>query len=217
MKARSEKSAPAQGWADDDDEPVDYEVSIHFIHTATFVQHLCLSDSIQGKIDEHGFKERTTQRENDKGQRIKTTTKLKVQTVTIYTPKRIASRKGLEKFGDALKNNENVTLTSKDPVYMEHPDDQEDDANKEDPTLRTLQNAIIKKRESELAELENQTRVDQDSSSSSAQFQDGPSGDSRITSSSKYVPPSARPTGPGQDSMERQVNSRVVQYLISSF
>lgn len=66
-------------------------------------------------------------------------------------PKRVAGRKNLPRFGDAKAGEENVTLVSKDLIFMEHPDDVLTE-DVDDPTLaKTLANFILKQQESKLA------------------------------------------------------------------
>jgi translation initiation factor 3 subunit G len=82
---------------------------------------------------------------------VKTITKYRIREVKTREPKRVASRKNLPRFGDAKAGEENVTLPSKDFVFMEHPDDQlvED---VDDPTLKkTLANFILKQQETKFA------------------------------------------------------------------
>ena len=66
-------------------------------------------------------------------------------------PKRVAARRNLPRFGDAKAGEENVTLVSKDLIFMEHPDDVLTE-DVDDPTLaKTLANFILKQQESKLA------------------------------------------------------------------
>jgi translation initiation factor 3 subunit G len=82
---------------------------------------------------------------------IKTTTKYRIREVRNRVPKRVAARKNLPRFGDARAGEENVTLTSKDLIFMEHPDDQLTE-DIDDPTLaKTLANFILKQQETKLA------------------------------------------------------------------
>jgi translation initiation factor 3 subunit G len=83
--------------------------------------------------------------------KVKTITKYRIREVKTRVPKRVAGRKNLPRFGDAKQGEENVTLPSKDFVFMEHPDDQliED---VDDPMMaKTLANFILKQHETKLA------------------------------------------------------------------
>ena len=63
----------------------------------------------------------------------------------------MAARRNLPRFGDAKAGEENVTLVSKDLIFMEHPDDVLTE-DVDDPTLaKTLANFILKQQESKLA------------------------------------------------------------------
>ena len=89
-----------KAWADDDDDAVQ-----------------------ETKADSNGIKERTRFGENAAGKKVKVVTKLRVSEITVKTPKRVASRKDLPRFGEAKEGEQNVTLLSKETVAMEHPDD----------------------------------------------------------------------------------------------
>lgn len=78
---------------------------------------------------------------------MKTTTKIRVREVKTKIPIRVIERRGLPKFGDANEGEVNVTIPSRDLIFIEHPDD----ANTEDvddPALgNTLANFILKQQE----------------------------------------------------------------------
>lgn len=123
------KERIVKNWADDDDEDDDH----HF-----------------EEEDSNGLRERVKFTTNSKGQKIKTTTKVRVHTLRSKTPKRVEARKNLPRFGDAHIGEENVTLPSRDWISLEHPNEQliED---VDDPSLaKTLANFIIKQQETKL-------------------------------------------------------------------
>lgn len=96
------------------------------------------------------IKERVTFSENAKGQKIRTTVKYRIKEVKTKIPKRVVARRHLQKFGDAKEGEENVTLTDKTIITMDHPDDQMIE-EQEDPTIKnTLANFIQKQQERSL-------------------------------------------------------------------
>eukprot|EP01038_Epipyxis_sp_PR26KG_P012581 gene12581-16872_t len=108
-------------------------------------------DDNENAVDNSGIKERVKISVNAKGQKVKTTTKVKVVEFKSKVPLRVFERKNLPRFGDAKAGEENVTLRSPDFVSMEHPDDQAiEDAD--DPTIsKTLANFITKQAERNMA------------------------------------------------------------------
>jgi translation initiation factor 3 subunit G len=110
-------------WGDDDDEG-DYET----------------------KVDSNGQKLRVRTKINSKGQTIRVTQTVKVVEVKVRVPKRVIERRNLKKFGEAIEGETNVTLQSKDPIAMEHPDDSlvEDS---EEQGLNSLAGFILKQQE----------------------------------------------------------------------
>jgi translation initiation factor 3 subunit G len=99
-------------------------------------------------------------------------------------PLRVETRKNLPRFGDAKLGEENVTLSSRDFVSIEHPDDSiNEDAD--DPTLaKTLANFISKQQERGMARDHDLDNVFEESERA-ADGEAGPKTD-------RYVAPGAR-------------------------
>jgi translation initiation factor 3 subunit G len=81
-------------------------------------------EEFETPIDKNGFKQRVKVSVNSKGQKVRTTTKIRVREVKTRTPKRVLNRRNLPKFGLATSNDKNVTRISPGFVAIEHPDDQ---------------------------------------------------------------------------------------------
>mmetsp|Transcript_40982 Transcript_40982/g.41858 ORF Transcript_40982/g.41858 Transcript_40982/m.41858 type:complete len:334 (+) Transcript_40982:117-1118(+) len=164
-------------WGDDDDEE-EYETP----------------------VDERtGVKQRVRVTFNAKGQKVRTTTTIRVFEKKIRIPKRVMERRNLPKFGEASDGDVNVTIVSREFVSIEHPDDVLGDTD-DDPALGgTLQNFILKQqerafeREMDLDGMLNDTDYD-DALTRFRQAKEEPAQeeDSSKTGTSKYVPPSAR-------------------------
>lgn len=143
-------------------------------------------------VDANGIKERIKITTNAKGQKIKTVTRIRVRQVQYKVPKRVASRKNLPRFGDAVEGEVNVTLLSRDFVSIEHPDDQlGDDVN--DPGLsNTLGDFMAKleqrKLERELDYDELADMVSEPVDGGKAEAEEG----AGATAGGKYVPPGQR-------------------------
>ncbi len=139
-------------------------------------------------MDANGIKQRMGRvTVNSKGQKVRTVTKIKVKEVKTKIPTRVLGRKNLPKFGEAQEGETNVTIPSRDFVFIEHPDDA---ANEEDdPALgNTLANFIQKQQERML--------VRQHDAEGLMNAEDGKLGEAEPASdkpsTGKYVPPSQR-------------------------
>ena len=119
-------------------------------------------------------------------------------------PKRVVARRNLPKFGDAKEGEENVTLSDKTIITMDHPDDTLIE-EQEDPTMKnTLASFIQKQQERSL----NREIYDADLMPESDAFdknddKGGQSMDDKFGSlsgggaSGRYVPPGSRSGGGG--------------------
>lgn len=79
-------------------------------------------EEFETPVDKNGFKQRVKVSVNSKGQKVKTTSNIRVKEVTTRTPKRVLARRNLPKFGLAVSNDRNTSVV--DLVTLEHPDDQ---------------------------------------------------------------------------------------------
>lgn len=128
---------------------------------------------------------------------VKTITKIKVKEIKTRVPIRVLRRQNLPRFGEATENEVNVTIPSRDFVYIEHPDD----ANAEDaddPALgNTLANFILKQQERSLGRANDIEGLLGATSLNDASGADGASGapEAAEKDSGKYVPPSMRGGG----------------------
>ena len=103
-----------------------------------------LNTDYETPVDANGIKERVKITLNAKGQKVKTITRVKVKEVKIRVPKRVAQRKNLPRFGEAVEGEVNVTLLSRDFVSIEHPDEQlGDEVN--DPGLASTMGNFMEK------------------------------------------------------------------------
>ena len=150
-------------------------------------------DDYETPVDANGTKQRIRLTVNTKGQKVRTTTKIRVREVKTRTPIRVITRRGLPKFGDAVEGETNVTIPSRDFVFIEHPDD----ANAEDaddPALgNTLANFIAKQQERNL-----ERNFGENLESLLANAEDAKEGEGDgDKAGGKYVPPSQRGAGRG--------------------
>jgi translation initiation factor 3 subunit G len=152
-------------------------------------------DEYETPVDQNGIKQRIRVTKNAKGQTVKTTTKIRVREVKTKIPVRVIRRRTLPKFGDAQDGEVNVTIPSRDFVFIEHPDD----ANTEDvddPALgNTLANFILKQQERNFErtyDVDGLVAASNNEGGNAADVGgkggDGPAG-------GKYVPPSQRGGG----------------------
>ena len=83
---------------------------------------------------------------------IRHSQKIRVRETKNKVPLRVLARQGLSKFGEALLNDQNVTLQSQDFVKIEHPDDVLNEPEGDDvalggtltATLKTLSNKLLR-------------------------------------------------------------------------
>lgn len=165
-------------WGDDDDEE-EYETPVD---------------------DKTGIKQKVRTTVNNKGQKVRTTTTVRVFEKKIRIPKRVLARRNLPKFGDALEGNVNVTIVSRELVSIEHPDDQLD--GDDDPNLGgALSSFVLKQqeraleREHDIEGLLNSENFDEEAFRSKLgqnKSDVAKEDDSKPTAGGKYVPPSAR-------------------------
>ena len=147
-------------------------------------------DDEEDQRGSHGtVKERVSFSQNSKGQKIKTTTKCRIREVRSRVPKRVAARRNLPRFGDAKAGEENVTLCSKDLIFMEHPDDQLTE-DVDDPTLaKTLANFILKQQESKMAR---DSDVDGLMFNEEGELMNNQTGEDGGAKTDRYIAPGAR-------------------------
>lgn len=125
---------------------------------------------------------------------MKTTIKIRVREVKSKIPIRVINRRNLPKFGDANDGQTNVTIPSRDFVFIEHPDDAAAE-DVDDPALgNTLANFILKQQERNY-----ERTYDVDgllaASNDDTKNEDSESKQADSASSGKYVPPSQRGGG----------------------
>ena len=88
--------------------------------------------------------------ENAHGKKVKQVMRIKVQESQVKIPKSVEARRELPRFGIAVKDDEAVTLLSKEYISMDHPDDALlEDANKDVTT--TLREFIQRQNERAIA------------------------------------------------------------------
>jgi translation initiation factor 3 subunit G len=124
---------------------------------------------------------------------VKTITKIKVKEIKTRVPIRVLRRQNLPRFGEATENEVNVTIPSRDFVYIEHPDD----ANAEDaddPALgNTLANFILKQQERSLGRANDiEGLLGSASLNEGAGAEGAAAPEAAEKDSGKYVPPSMR-------------------------
>jgi len=155
----------------------------------------------QTPVDEKtGIKQKVHTSLNDKGQKVRTTTTVRVFEKKIRIPRRVLARRNLPKFGDATDGNVNVTIVSRELVSIEHPDDQLD--GDEDTNLGgALASFALKQqeraleREHDIEGLLNSENFDENACMSKLgqnKTDVAKEDDSKPTLGGKYVPPSAR-------------------------
>ena len=106
-------------------------------------------------------------------------------------PIRVITRRTLPKFGDAVEGEVNVTIPSRDFVFIEHPDDAAAE-DVDDPALgNTLANFILKQQERNYErthDVEGLLSTNNDD----AKFDDADGKQADTAAGGKYVPPSLR-------------------------
>jgi len=130
MALKGEKNSKSKNWADEEDE--DLEENDSGAHGS-------------------GVFERVSLHTNQKGQKVKTLSKIRVKEIRNKIPLRVFDRKNLPRFGEAKVGESNVTLPSPDFVSMEHPEDQLLEDNDDPALTKTLANFISKQQERGLA------------------------------------------------------------------
>eukprot|EP01041_Mallomonas_annulata_P010641 gene10641-22208_t len=168
-----------KGWVDDDDEE-DYET----------------------KVDEKtGIKQRVRVSVNNKNQKVRTTSTIRVSEKKIRIPKRVLARRNLPKFGEANDGDANVTIVSREFVSIEHPDDILGDNDDGKVLGGDLQSFVLKQQERAFErELDLEGGEDYDEAfakyrQSQAKDEGDKEDDANKGASGgagKYVPPSAR-------------------------
>ena len=112
--------------------------------------------------------------------------RIKVQEVEVKIPKRVEARRDLPRFGIAVKDEESVTLLSKEYIPMDHPDDALlEDANKDVTT--TLREFIQRQNERALAQESGLSIDDMNEGGSEAK-----EGDTGKPKTNIYIAPGAR-------------------------
>ena len=125
--------------------------------------------------------------ENAQGRKVKQVMRIKVQEVEMTLPKRVEARQDLPRFGIAVKDEESVTLLSKEYIAMDHPDDAlTEDANKDVTT--TLREFIQRQNERAIA-YESGVNIDDMNEEGGGEGKDG---DAAKPKTNIYVAPGAR-------------------------
>lgn len=129
---------------------------------------------------------------------VKSITKIRVREVKTKIPIRVINRRNLPKFGEAQDGEVNVTIPSRDFVFIEHPDDVNAE-DVDDPALgNTLANFILKQQErnsERTFDVDGLLAVSNDASNAA----DADSKQTDAAGGGKYVPPSQRGAGGGVD------------------
>lgn len=148
-------------------------------------------DEYETRTDINGIKDRVKVTENAKGQKVQIVTKIRVTEVKERTPKNVAARKNLPKFGQAADKSDpdrKFCTIDKEYTLMEHPNDSLETV--EEPTVTaTLKDFIQMQAEREMAR---ESGVD----SAFRKPDGGEGGDAgglpATGGPGKYVPPAAR-------------------------
>lgn len=151
-------------------------------------------------LDANGIKNRIKVYTNSKGERIRHSQKIRVRETKNKVPLRVSARKGLSKFGEALLNDQNVTLQSQDFIKIEHPDDVLNEPEGDDVALGGTLTAFIQKQQERAMEREHEFDRDRDFPTMDASS--APE-DSKLMvgrGGAAYVPPSMRAGGGGMGS-----------------
>jgi hypothetical protein len=116
----------------------------------------------------------------------------------VRVPSRVIARRNLPSFGESFaEDHENVTTVSKDPIPMEHPDDQFTE-EPEDPTLmNTLVSFLSKQQERSQSRGAGTGFGDDEANAEEADEASVKSGGEGKGATDRYVPPSLRRGGAG--------------------
>jgi len=147
-------------------------------------------DEYETRVDANGFKERIRTTENSKGQRVKIVQRIKVSEIRERTPKAVAMRRNLSKFGQAKTEDptRKFFTVDKDFSVMEHPNDSLEQA--EEPAVTsTLKDFIQMQAEREMAR---ESGVDSAFKKMDMGGGDGEEKAPGTGGPGKYVPPGAR-------------------------
>jgi translation initiation factor 3 subunit G len=166
-----------------------------------------LPEAVETKVDAKGFKTRTEYKVNDRKQKVKITSKIRVIEEVRRTPVEVAARRArLQKFGNAqgVKDESNVTIQDFNEVLMLNPKDSEaedapnQDANKAFESFQKKQQWRALQRKYDLGD-EAGAEGEEEPSGGGGRFS-GPVGkggglsalEAGMAAGGKYVPPSAR-------------------------
>jgi translation initiation factor 3 subunit G len=194
----------AQRWGDVlDDDSDDEEVIIQQqIPSQTAAGGgLVIPPTHKSRIDSKGIQIITSYRQHPTvaSQLMKTTTKVKVNTVEVREAKAVEERRKWKKFGDAVKDDtaapaQRSTIISKDDIFMEDPN-ADTDLQDEDPTAQlgnNLSEFWAKQRRRELRR-KYEVEGDETEAGDGGEWTPvGAGGGTAAGTSGKYVPPSQR-------------------------
>jgi translation initiation factor 3 subunit G len=205
-------------WGDDEDE---YDALKTSSNNAPLKSQLSIPPTHTSRVDSKGIKLVTSYRANpsNPSSLLKTVTKIRVHKVTVQEHVSVAKRRTWKKFGqaaiDEVEHNTNVTIQSRDDIYLEDPN-ADTDLQEEDVTKALAGNLNEFWAKQQRRHLERKYDVDANAAGTGAAGEetldggwqkvgkDGMStGASGSTATGKYIPPSARGGGGGGASSGR--------------
>jgi translation initiation factor 3 subunit G len=194
----------AQRWGDvldDDSDDEDVHIPQQIPSQNTAGSGLVIPPTHKSRIDSKGIQIITSYRQHTTvaSQLIKTTTKVKVNTVQIREAKAVEERRKWKKFGDAVKDDtaapaQRSTIISKDDIYMEDPN-ADTDLQDEDPTAQlgnNLSEFWAKQRRRELNRKYEIDGDDAEGGDGGGWTHVGAGGGTASGTTAKYIPPSQR-------------------------
>lgn len=201
---------PNNRWGDDEDE---YDASKTSSNNAPLKSQLSIPPTHTSRVDSKGIKLVTSYRANpsNPSSLLKTVTKIRVHKVNVQEHVSVAKRRTWKKFGqaaiDEAEHNTNVTIQSRDDIYLEDPN-ADTDLQEEDVTKALAGNLNEFWAKQQRRHLERKYDVDANAGGGSGEEtsaaeggwqkvgKDGMStGATGSIATGKYVPPSARGGG----------------------
>jgi translation initiation factor 3 subunit G len=204
---------PTNRWGDDED---DYDSSKALGVPNPSKSQLSIPPTHTSRVDSKGIKLVTSYRANpsNPSSLLKTVTKIRVNKVTVREHVSVAKRRTWKKFGqaaiDEVEHNTNVTIQSRDDIYLEDPN-ADTDLQEEDVTKALAGNLNEFWAKQQRRHLERKYDVDTSAAAAGAEDDDGTGAGSGMDgwqkvgkdgmagagagSTGKYVPPSARGGG----------------------
>jgi translation initiation factor 3 subunit G len=176
-----------------------------------------LPETHETKVDNNGFKVRTEYKINDRQQKLKITSKIRVIKETIRTPVAVKERRQrLRKFGNAIgvADESNVTIVDYNEVLMLDPKESEAEDSGQTENVNKAFGVFAKKQQ--MRALQRKYELDDDQAEQEGEAGGGGGAAGAGGAGGRYVPPSARGAsgmGTGSSLSNMEVDDRDLKTL----